>query len=64
VLAPQPFRVIYTCSKARWAESKTHFDTNHLVTILWDLGDLAGTENESAATIRATLRDEAKQGDG
>jgi hypothetical protein len=53
--------VIYTCSKARWSESKTHFDTNHLLTILWDPADLQKTENDLAATIRATLRHEAKQ---
>ena len=32
--------VIYTCEISKWAESKTHFDTNHLVTIIWDPGDL------------------------
>jgi hypothetical protein len=55
--------VIYTCAKSRWYESKTHFDTNHLLTILWDPADLQKTENELAATIRATLRHEAKQND-
>jgi hypothetical protein len=55
--------VIYTCEKAAWEESKTHFDTNHLVTIQWDAADLKKAENNLAATIRATLRAEAKQTD-
>jgi hypothetical protein len=55
--------VIYTCSAAKWAESKTHFDTNHMVTIIWDASNLTGAGNELTATIRATLRSEAKQGD-
>jgi hypothetical protein len=56
--------VIYTCAKSQWDESKTHFDTNHLLTIVWDTSDLQKAENELAATIRATLRHEAKQSDG
>src|SRR4029077_18337389 len=32
--------VIYTCSAARWAESKTHFDTNHMLTIVWEPANL------------------------
>jgi hypothetical protein len=55
--------VIYTCAKSKWDESKTHFDTNHLVTIIWDANNLQRTENELTATIRATLRGEAKQSD-
>jgi hypothetical protein len=37
--------------------------TNHMVTILWDEAELGKAENALAATIRATLRAEAKQGD-
>jgi hypothetical protein len=55
--------VIYTCSATKWAESKTHFDTNHMVTIIWDATKLDKTANELTATIRATLRGEAKQSD-
>jgi hypothetical protein len=32
--------VRYTCEKNKWKKSKTHFDTNHLVTVIWDLNDL------------------------
>ena len=55
--------VIYTCNADTWAASKTHFDTNHMVTIVWDIADLAKAEKELTATIRATLRAEAKQSD-
>jgi hypothetical protein len=53
--------VIYTCEKAKWADSKTHFDTNHMGTIIWDADNLTKAQNDLAATIRATLRAEAKQ---
>jgi hypothetical protein len=52
--------VIYTCRRARWDETKTHFDTNHLLTILWDVNNLQQGEREMVATIRATLREHAK----
>jgi hypothetical protein len=55
--------VIYTCRRAEWDRAKTHFDTNHMVTIIWDPGDLRRSEDQMAATIRATLRAEAKQVD-
>lgn len=56
--------VIYTCEKSAWEETKTHFDTNHLVTIIWDPADPSPTGEALTATIRATLRTEAKQTDG
>jgi hypothetical protein len=55
--------VIYTCQKSEWDIQKTHFDTSHLVTIIWDEADLRRAEDALAATIRATLRAEAKQDD-
>jgi hypothetical protein len=55
--------VIYTCEATKWEESKTHFDTNHLVTIVWDETKLELAGNQLTATIRATLRGEAKQSD-
>jgi nucleoside 2-deoxyribosyltransferase len=53
--------VIYTCRKKEWEEDnrKTHFDTSHLVTIIWDPVNLADAVKRLAATIRATLPDEA-----
>jgi hypothetical protein len=38
-------------------------DTNHLLTIVWDPTNLKRAGDELAATIRATLRAEAKQTD-
>ena len=55
--------VIYTCEKNAWEKTKTHFDTNHMLTIIWDSADLKKAENALVATIRATLRAEAKQTD-
>jgi hypothetical protein len=55
--------VIYTCEKSAWQKTKTHFDTNHMLTIIWDSADLKKAEDALAATIRATLRAEAKQTD-
>jgi hypothetical protein len=59
--------VIYTCKRAEWEKAKTHFDTNHMTTVLWnpgDPGDLKSSEDQMAAIIRATLRADAKQSDG
>lgn len=55
--------VIYSCERSAWEEKKTHFDTNHLMTVIWDIGDLPKAGVLLAATIRATLRGEAKQTD-
>ncbi len=55
--------VIYTCEKAAWKEKKTHFDTNHLLTIIWDMAELKSAEDALTATVRATFRADAKQAD-
>jgi hypothetical protein len=55
--------VIYTCRRAEWDRAKTHFDTNHMLTVVWDPTDLMPSEKQIAATIRATLRAEATQAD-
>jgi hypothetical protein len=54
---------IYTCEKAAWDVKRTHFDTNHLVTIIWDLAELRKAEDALVDTIRATFRAYAKQTD-
>ncbi len=51
--------VIYTCKESVWKNSSSHFDTNHLTTILWDPVDLQNVESRLIATIRATLPGEA-----
>ncbi len=55
--------VIYTCEKSAWELTKTHFDTNHLVTIIWDPTAPGVAGAALTATIRATLRTEANQQD-
>jgi hypothetical protein len=55
--------VIYTCELSAWQERKTHFDTNHMLTIVWDPADLSKAGNAMTAAIRATLRAEAIQQD-
>jgi hypothetical protein len=55
--------VIYTCRADRFKEKKTHFDTNHMVTIPWNLNDLPRAQDALTATIRNTLPDMAKMTD-
>jgi len=55
--------VIYTCEKEVWESNKSHFDTNHLLTIIWDTAELKKAEDLLVATIRATFRADAKQTD-
>jgi hypothetical protein len=55
--------VIYTCHKDKWEKEKTHFDTNHLVTIIWDPADRTGAAKRLKATIRATLPSQATMDD-
>ena len=56
--------VIYTCEKSKFEEAKTHFDTNHHLTILWDQGSPSDCVQEFVATIRATLPQLARMSDG
>lgn len=53
--------VIYTCKKEAWDKQRTHFDTNHMTTIIWDPANLEKAGADLAATIRNTFRAEAKQ---
>lgn len=55
--------VIYTCRKREWDERKSHFDTNHLATIIWDPDNLQAASTQLTAMIRATLPSEAKMSD-
>src|SRR5215470_16220437 len=42
--------VIYTCEEDAWKERKTHFDTNHMLTILWNASQLTKAGDELTAT--------------
>ncbi len=55
--------VIYTCERAKFEATKTHFDTNHHLTIVWDATSPEAAGESLKATIRATLPHLAKQTD-
>lgn len=55
--------VIYTCERAWFDERKTHFDTNHRNTVLWDLEAPEDARNRLTAAIRNTLPGEASMND-
>lgn len=55
--------VIYTCERSKFEATKTHFDTNHHLTIVWDTESPEQAGEELKATIRATLPQLAKQND-
>ena len=55
--------VIYICEKEKFETAKTHFDTNHHLTIIWDKDNLPKAGEDLKATIRATLPQLAKQED-
>lgn len=52
--------VIYACEKSKFESQKTHFDTNHHLTVIWDKENPQMASEQLKATIRATLPDEAK----
>jgi nucleoside 2-deoxyribosyltransferase len=51
--------VIYTCEKSQFEIYKTHFDTNHHLTVKWDKEQPEEFKKKLKDTIRATLPDEA-----
>lgn len=55
--------VIYTCEKEQFDSEKTHFDTNHHLTVIWDKSAPEQAGDLLKATIRATLPQLAKQED-
>ncbi len=55
--------VIYTCEEVKFEKDKTHFDTNHHLTIVWDKNSPEEAGESLKAIIRATLPQLAKQED-
>ena len=47
--------VIYTCERSKFDATKTHFDTNHHLTIVWDASAPGNAGLQLTETIRATL---------
>ena len=56
-------KVYYTCEKTKFDKVKTHFDTEHLLTIRWSANDFAAAVDELKSTIRNDFPTEAKQSD-
>ena len=52
--------VIYTCEREKFDSQKTHFDTNHHLTVVWDKQSPEHAGDLLKATIRATLPQLAK----
>ncbi len=48
--------VIYTCEQSHFEKHKTHFDTNHYFTIVWDKGNISEAMELLKATIQMTFR--------
>ncbi len=47
--------VIYLCEQQKFADAKTHFDTNHCTTVMWSSADLEGFGANLVATVRRSL---------
>lgn len=55
--------VIYTCEAEKFIRKETHFDTNHMHTVLWRQDGLVEASHALTATIRNTLPFDAKTAD-
>jgi nucleoside 2-deoxyribosyltransferase len=47
--------VIYLCEKSKFDQAKTHFDTNHCTTVIWERDNVEQFKNELIATLRRSL---------
>jgi nucleoside 2-deoxyribosyltransferase len=47
--------VLYICEQKKFEEAKTHFDTNHLTTVLWNSDDPESFAASLVATLRRSL---------
>lgn len=48
--------VIYICEKSKFDAAKTHFDTNHSTTVMWETGEEIRFRDELFATVRRSLQ--------
>jgi len=55
--------VIYMCERSHFENFKTHFDTNHHYTVIYEFQKIKEASEELKATIRATLPHVAKMED-
>lgn len=51
--------VFYTCEKSKFESAKTHFDTEHMFTVVWTASDPGAAASELTAVIRNELPSEA-----
>ena len=56
-------KVYYTCEQTKFDNVKTHFDTEHLLTIRWSDRNFAAAVDELKSAIRNDFPIEAKQSD-
>jgi hypothetical protein len=47
--------VLYICERTKFEAAKTHFDTNHLTTVLWEADKPAEFIEQLVATLRRSL---------
>ena len=47
--------VIYICEKAKFQNTRTHFDVNHCTTVPWSTDDSSGFCDELIAVLRRSL---------
>lgn len=47
--------VLYICERAKFEAAKTHFDTNHLTTVLWEADKPSEFNDQLIATLRRSL---------
>jgi hypothetical protein len=52
-------KVYYTCEATKFDRLKTHFDTEHLFTVKWDLGNMERAVDELTAAIQNEFPDYA-----
>lgn len=47
--------VVYLCEQSKFGDFKTHFDTNHLTTVMWDRNDDRAFVAQLVATLKRSL---------
>ncbi|HEX2814332.1 MAG TPA: hypothetical protein VHO04_16755 [Sphingopyxis sp.] len=47
--------VLYICEKAKFDERKSHFDTNHCTTVLWENDNPSNFTQDLIATLKRSL---------
>ncbi len=56
-------KVYYTCEKSKFEDVKTHFDTEHMLTVKWNAQEMAPALDELKSAIRNDFPADAVQSD-